>query len=346
MKDEDAISSTQHGSGVGRRTILKSIAVGAAVPFGINSVQAHTTSKSGENVVTLQRDFDNPIQKGDIITALSKSDNEHSSIRETNPSSLKVVSTPEIPHGSIVGAALKVDPTGTVHQSITVATRPRDVERAHQEVTMTAQKMRSKSPVQNDISAESNSNWTTKNNSKITTYNDPLGDFVTDYKFYYHNTKPLYSYKERYEGTSGILAYDSNNIINGGSSKHSWSQNGATTELADYGPRGTYSGSQSFGITLNGGNTGVNASLSYQYSQPAVSIVNQSIDRENYAKWKMNVSLTSPARKNTVTFDPGSMAKYESAQNGSHLLSVYDKLDVTGATLRNNNHFRQSCLRC
>lgn len=300
-----------------RRTVLKSLAAGATATFGVGITHAETTETTGTDVVILKRDFTKPLQSGDFHSKVEKLQEEYRSITGTEKSSSHVIGIPDSQTGHVVGTALTIAPNGTVRKSTSIANRPRDVDKAHKNIDKEAQRLREENSAQaSAITPQSPSGWQKLEDSKVTNYSKPVGDLVNNYSFYVSGGS--YAYKERLDMFPGSNEYDTYNYRNGlAENKQTWSQHGAKTEIQDWAPHSPYSGNRSFSVGL----TTQGPTFGYTYSQGAVSTVDLSSDRRNFARSRIDPN-TSNAQHYTVGYRPGSTADFKSALHGTQLMKM------------------------
>jgi len=207
------------------------------------------------------------------------------------------------------------------------------------------------------VTTSSSDSWTVKTEGKFDNYSDPHGELVDNYALKYHDDQPAYTYEETLQMSAGNLAYGSDWLNDYATNRQEWSSNGATMEIESYRPTGVYSGSVSESFSMEGtvSTTGGSATVgySYTYTQGEVDMTDKSVDSDNRAKWKMDIASTDDPDGpdyNTVSFNPASMAEFESALNGDILLSMESNAVFTDGyddhTLNNWNQFSQGSDGC
>ena len=245
---------------------------------------------------------------------------------------------------------------GRLQQYTGFANSGRDVGRAHKALGTEVSSMTDETSDEY-VTTNSSDSWTVKTEGKFDNYSDPHGELVDNYALKYHDDQPAYTYEETLQMSAGNLAYGSDWLNDYARNRQEWSSSGATMEIEDHQPRNEYSGSFSDSLTLQGtiGTTGGSASVAYgyTYAQSEVDITNESLDSDNRGQWKMDVAETDDPDGpdyNTVTFDPCTMAEYESALNGDILLSMESDAVFTDGwdshTLNNWNQFSQGSDGC
>lgn len=119
----------------------------------------------------------------------------------------------------------------------------------------------------------------------------------------------------------GYQKYDSNWVNYVGTPMHDWRENDMGYEdLDEYDPVGTHDGSQTMNVSVGTGGV----SLGWQYTQPAVTTIDNSSPSSNYAKWDEEFN-TWDAQTNTNGMEPGSSCWIDQENDGS---GYYDLMDL------------------
>lgn len=290
-----------------RRQLLKSIpAVGLAGQLG--GVVAGKQSGSGVTVLT--RQYDDPISTGEINHIRARKFEEVGPQLQTKPD--LGVGTPD---GSLVAYVAGVDESGVLRQSIGVANRPRDVDKAHREAHDFASQLGSGSTTtttstSGSFTTQESTSWTMIEDTKQTNFSDPYGDVVSYYKWMYNDDDiDAHAYKERFAMFPGVQEYGSNWESDHGHTLQSWSQSDPSSELMDWDPFGGTNGTISQSFTIEGTTSGdVGVAYTYEYNTKETEVDDQTSDRENDAKFTVNFSGDS--RTQTAGFEPSSLAEY------------------------------------
>lgn len=344
-----------NGNNHNRRHVLRCIgATGIALSAASTTATADDGWR-GTGVVTFERPFDDPVTAAELHDAAADLHDQYVAASGVEGPDPYHVSTPKTIDGSLVAAALRVAPDGRVQQYTGVAGSPGDVGRVHR--ALAAERRALRSGGDDRYATTSSDSWSVKNDGKYDNYSDPYGELVDNYTLRYHDDQPAYEYDQTLQMSAGSLAYGSDWRNDYANHRQDWSDNGATMEIEDHAPSQVYDGSTSYSVTMEGtiSTTGGSATVGYgyTYSQSEVDMTDKSLDSENLGEWKMDVAQTGDPDGpdyNTVSFDPGTMAEFESALNGDILLEMESNGVFTDGvdshTLTNWNQFSQGSDGC
>lgn len=318
----------------GRRTVLKGIATSTLTGLaGVVGAERGASSATSATLVT--RSFDDPITTAEI-NAIRRSQFREYEQKGGTPSSSHSGRDIDASNGRVVSYVSKVDGDGTLRESIGIANRPRDVDKAHREAEAQRSEL-DRMGTGTASSSSSDTGWTVEEDGKVTTYADPYGDLVDYYKWLQSDdAENGLCYKEQYSMFPGVNEYNSDWYNDSGEHEQQWSVSDPDTEIKDWEPLNGTSGQTTQSVEVSGtvSTTGGSASVTYGYSYSTneVDIDDKSSDSGNYARFVMDVS--AGARDDTSSFEPASLGEFVSGSPNRCVTVTSDAtfVDSAGAT--------------
>jgi hypothetical protein len=294
----------------GRRTVLKGVAASALTGVA-GVVGAERTASSAASTALVTRPFDDPISVAEINDIRRSQFREHGS----NSAFGRDLSAPS---GRVVAYVSTVTEDGALTESIGIANRPRDVDKAHREAETERSRLE-QADVGTASTSSSDSNWTIEEEGKVTNYANPYGDLVDYYEWLQNDdAESGLCYKEQFSMFPGTNEYDSDWYCDGGEHKEQWSQSGPTTEIEDWEPLNGTSGSTSESVEVSGtvSTTGGSTSVAYGYTYTSseIDIDDKASDQDNYSRFTINIK--ADARDDTCSFEPASLGEFVNGSPG------------------------------
>ena len=306
-----------------RRTFLKTTTAAAASSVAIGSASA--TPGKASDVRSLEADFETGISASDIESVRRAARQEYNA-RGGDLEAAPARSTPEVEDGTIVSYLYRIDADGTPHQYTGIAGDAESVSTLHSNARQRADTLGGgKTASSDDVSTQAAS-WDTILHDEADFCKDPYGCVTNNFDLhqlqddgdYYQDA---YSVHQFFVMEPGVQKYNSNWANEYGYPMHDWRQNDMGGEDLDtYDPLGTMDGSQTVSVSVGTGG----ASLGWQYTQPAVTTIDNSSPSSNYAKWSEEFNTTD-AQENTNGMQPGSTAWIDEQSSGS---GYYDLMNL------------------
>ncbi|WP_132057693.1 hypothetical protein [Halorussus amylolyticus] len=235
-------------------------------------------------------------------------------------------STPDPEDGTVVSYAYRIDENGVPHQYTGIAGDANSVGRLHDRVSSRAEAFeRGDTAGTDDVTAQAGS-WDMILHDEADFCEEPYGCVTNNFDLNELEddgdaAQDAYGIKHVFVMEPGVQKYDSDWENNVGYPMHDWRENSmGGADLHGWDPLGTNDGSQSISVSIGTSS----ASLGWQYTQPAVTTIDESSPSGNYAKWSEEFNMTD-ARQNTNGMKPGSSTWLDQQAAGS---GYHDLMDL------------------